>query len=177
MPQPNIFQLNIPEADKQEILAALKTLNTKLLPHLKSLPAKTRMELPKMGERSIAFVMKAREYAEMYPELTPPYIDLSTFDADMAAVYELTGFERYVLPMTNNIADSKLLAGSEAYATALIYYRAMRNAAAAEQPNARTIYEDLSSRFPGGSPSTSDNSTGAGDTDNATAPEAAAEQP
>jgi len=42
-----------------------------------------------------------------------------------------------------------MLAGSEAYAAALVFYRAVRNAKVTNYPGSDTIYADLSERFPG----------------------------
>lgn len=42
------------------------------------------------------------------------------------------------------------LSGSEASQGALVFYSNVKNAAKVKAPNAATIYDDLSSRFPGG---------------------------
>jgi len=41
-----------------------------------------------------------------------------------------------------------MLVGSEAYMAALMYYNSVKMAAKTGQPNASSIYDDLSKRFP-----------------------------
>ncbi len=48
-----------PESDLHEIRASIATLRGKLLPHLRTLSAQERVELPKMGDKTVAFVQKA----------------------------------------------------------------------------------------------------------------------
>ncbi len=150
MAQENLFELNIPAADLQAVQAAVQTFATLLAPHLISLSADARRAIPKMGDKSLAFVRKAREYAASNPELVPGFLDLAMFDADLQGVDTLNALLRTLQPLVDNMADSMLLSGSEAYQAALVFYRSVRAAAQSGQPNAKTIYEDLSTRFPSG---------------------------
>jgi len=148
MAQENLFELNIPAADLQNVQAAVQTLTTTLAPHLISLSAETRRELPKMGDKSLAFVRKAREYAANNPDLMPAYLSLPMFEADLSGVDTLTNLLRQLQPLIDNLEDSLILGGSEAYQAALVFYRSVKVAAQAGQPNAKTIADDLSTRFP-----------------------------
>ena len=62
----------------------------------------------------------------------------------------LNALLRTLQPLVDNMGDSVLLGGSEAYLAALVFYRSVRAAAQSGQLNAKTIYEDLSTRFPSG---------------------------
>ena len=150
MSQDNLFDLNIPAADLQDIQNALQTLTTKLGPHLISLSADNRRELPKMGDKSLAFVRKAREYAHNHPDLVPGFLNLDLFEADLRGVDTLNTLQRALAPLADNLEDSLMLSGSEAYQAALIFYRSVRAASQSGQPNAKTVYDDLSARFPAG---------------------------
>lgn len=150
MPQENLFELNIPAADLQAVQAAVQTLNNVLGPHLVSVTAEGRRELLKMGDRSLAFVRKAREYAAGNPDLVPRFLDLQTFEADLRGIDTLTNLLRTLQPLLDNLEDSLALAGSEAYQAALVFYRSVKSAAQSGQPNAKTIADDLSARFPQG---------------------------
>ena len=151
MPQENLFELNIPAADLQAIQDAIQTLNTRLAPHLISLSANSRRELPKMGDKSLAFVRKAREYANNHPDLVPGFLSLALFEADLRGVDTLSNLQRMLKPLIDNLDDSLTLSGSEAYQAALVFYRSVRAAAQSGMPNAKTVYDDLSARFPTGS--------------------------
>jgi hypothetical protein len=150
MPQENLFELNIAAADLQAVQGAIQTLTTVLAPHLISLSNETRRELPKMGDKSLAFVRKAREYATNNPELVPAFLNLPMFDADLRGVDTLNNLLRTLQPLVDNLEDSLVLSGSEAYQAALVFYRSVKAAALSGQPNAKTIADDLSARFPTG---------------------------
>lgn len=150
MPQENLFELNIPAADLQNVQAAVQTLTTVLTPHLISLSADGRRELPKMGDKSLAFVRKAREYAANNPDLVPRFLNLQMFEADLRGVDTLSNLLRTLQPLVDNLEDSLALTGSEAYQAALVFYRSVKAAAQSGQPNAKTIADDLSVRFPTG---------------------------
>jgi hypothetical protein len=150
MPQENLFELNIPAADLQAVQGAIQTLTMVLAPHLISLSNETRRELPKMGDKSLAFVRKAREYATNNPELVPAFLNLQMFDADLRGVDTLNNLLRTLQPLVDNLEDSLVLSGSEAYQAALVFYRSVKAAALSGQPNAKTIADDLSMRFPAG---------------------------
>jgi hypothetical protein len=47
------------------------------------------------------------------------------------------------------IDDTMLLSGSEAYIAVLAFYNYLKGAAKMGVPGAKTIFEDLSTRFPG----------------------------
>lgn len=148
MAQENLYELNLSPADLQTLQTAVQSMVTVLAPHLISLSAGQRRELAKMGDKSFAFVRKAREYAENHPELVPGFLDLRMYDADLQGVDVLSGLMRTLQPLVDNVGDSLLLSGSEAYQAALVFYRSVRAAAQSGQLSAKTIYEDLSARFP-----------------------------
>ena len=53
-----------------------------------------------------------------------------------------------VQQVEEGIADTEMLAGSEAYQAALVFYKSVKMAAAQDVPGARAVYEELESRFP-----------------------------
>lgn len=150
MAQPNQFELAISAEDQAAIDAAIETLLTLLAPHLKSLTSDERKELPKMGDKSVAFVDKAREYAGQNPQLVPPFLDMAMFDADLQGASLLSRYTRALTPLLSSLEDSRMLAGSEAYQAALMIYHTAKMGASAGIPNAKAVYEDLANRFPGG---------------------------
>jgi hypothetical protein len=150
MAQQDLISLNIPAADLEEIKAAIAVLKTKLQPHLKDLTPQDRQELPKMGDKTSAFVQKALEYGQQYPDLVPSYLDLQAFAIDVQAIVLLREMAQGLVPLTDALEDSLMLSGSEAYQAALLFYNNAKNAAKAKMTNAASVAEDLSARFPGG---------------------------
>ena len=150
MAQQDLISVNIPEADLVEIKAAIAVLKTKLMPHLKTLSAQDRMELPKLGDKSMAFMVKGAEHAEKNLALVPSFLDLDALKIDMAAVQVLRGLDQDLAPIQQALSDSITQSGSEAYQGMLLFYGNARVAAKANDGNAKMIYEDLAGRFPGG---------------------------
>ena len=150
MSQPDLISVNIPAADLDEVKTAIATLKAKLLPHLHTLTAQERQELPKMGDKTSAFVQKALEYGQRNADLVPSFLDLQAFAVDVNAVVQLRELAQGLVPVTDALGDSLMLSGSEAYQAALVFYSNVKNAAKVKAPNAAAILDDLSSRFPGG---------------------------
>jgi hypothetical protein len=149
MPQMNSIAVTIPEADLAEIRSAIGVLRTKLAPHLKSLSAQDRQELPKMGDKTLGFVTKAYEYGTKNKELAPGYLDFGAMETDVKAVQTLREINQALAPLEEALSDSLTLSGSEAYQGALLFYGNVRAAAKAKTPGASAIYDDLANRFPG----------------------------
>jgi hypothetical protein len=149
MPQMNSIAVTIPEADLAEIRSAIGVLRTKLAPHLKSLSAQDRQELPKMGDKTLGFVTKAYEYGTRNTELAPGYLDFEALATDVKAVEVLREINQGLAPIEEALSDSLILSGSEAYQGALLFYGNVRAAAKAKTPGAWAIYDDLANRFPG----------------------------
>lgn len=147
MSQNNQIALNIPEADLAEIKEYIKKLQDKLMPYLKSLSAEDRMELPKMGDKTVSFVQKTLEYCRENPELVPSFLNVDDFGVDLQGYETLRSLYQPVLQISDALLDTMLLSGSEAYMAALIFYNATKNAVRSKVPKSETIYADLSTRF------------------------------
>ena len=145
----NRVTLNISPTDEADIIAAIQTLQTKLLPYLITLTPSERQELPKMGDKTLAFVTKAAEFMAQNPNLVPSYVDVAELDVDLKAVAQLRGFHNQLFEFTKGLDDTMMQAGSEAYTAALFFYRAVRAAARVPVPNAENVYNELRARFPG----------------------------
>ena len=74
MSQQNLVTVSITPEELKQISGAIDTLRTTLLPKLKALKPDERMELPKMGDKTVAFVKKALEHCTQNPELAPQYL-------------------------------------------------------------------------------------------------------
>ena len=149
MPQQNVFSLELNQQDIAEINKAIATLKAKLMPALKSINYEEKNELPKMGDKTIAFVTKAMEHCESNPDLVPPFLDTEEFKKDMKAIETLRSFYSPLEQVTGMLSDSMILAGSDAYSAALMFYGSVKSAKKSNVAKAGSIYDDLSSRFSG----------------------------
>jgi hypothetical protein len=145
----NLISLDLPAADLQAIRAAVQVLQDKLVPHLVTLEPGMRRELPRMGDKTVAFVRKAADYAHADARLVPAYLDLDEMARDLRAVEDLLSLQRPLAQIAAGLDDAILAAGSEAYGAALGYYQAVKGAARAGVTGAEAIAADLGQRFPG----------------------------
>lgn len=150
MAQPNNISVVLNDATMVEVRQAIGVLKTRLLPHLKTLGVQDRKELPKLGDKTTAFVQKSFEYSGVHPDLTPGYLDRDAFRVDLEALQLLQGLERELAPVTEALADSIMLSGSEAYQAALLFYNNVKTAKKVNVGSSAAVYDDLSARFPGG---------------------------
>jgi hypothetical protein len=119
-----------------------------LAPYILPLTPDERHDLPKMGDKTLSFVEKSKDYMHQYPQLCPSYLNIPDFDTD---VVDATGLRRvYIVAqqLADNIDDTVMVAGSEAYQGALVFYNAVKVAAAQDVPGAKEVYSDLKTRFP-----------------------------
>jgi hypothetical protein len=140
------------QAIPPDILAQTQTkiqeVLTLLHPYLLALTPQERRELPKMGEKTIGFVEKAHDFARQNPNLVPPYVEMSDFGIDFADAHGLWTLHNIVLQLEEGISDTEMIAGSEAYQAALMFYNSVKMASTQNIPGAKAVYEELKTRFP-----------------------------
>lgn len=145
----NSISAELVQVDYDAVMAAIQTINDNL-PFLITLSDDERRALPKMGDKTIAFVSKALEYAKLNPALIPAFMNLTEFEKDMALVEQLENIKRNINTVRGSIIATEMLAGSEAYQAALMFYQSTKMAMKMNLPGAKEIYEDLNKRFPRG---------------------------
>jgi len=144
----NRISVTVSEEALANINKAIAAINENL-PYLINLTPAERHQMAKMGDKTLAFVNKAFEYANQNPKIVPSFLDLNEFAKDSAAV---TNLKKVLIPieqLSEKLSDTNLMAGSEAYMAALAFYNAVKGAAKAGEPGMKSIYDDLQSRFPG----------------------------
>ncbi len=146
---PNKVPFNITEADLADIQTSIQTLQTKLLPHLATLSPGERKEMPKMGDKTVGFVLKTQEYCKQNPDLAPQFLDLDGLNTGVKAFEQIRAIYQPLLQITDSLWDSVLLSGSEAYMASLQFYNSVKQATKSKVQKAETIYTDLAARFPG----------------------------
>ena len=144
----NLVSIAISKEAKKEIFEAIEIIN-KNLPELISISKDDKASLPKMGDKSVAFVTKALHYAEVNKEVTPGFLDVEEFRKDVEAVRNLSQILNPLQQLVEKLEDTATVAGSEAYIAALTFYSVVKNAVKLDVPGTKTIYEDLCNRFPG----------------------------
>lgn len=144
----NLHAKAIPAQTLEQAHALLKQAAELLAPYTLALTPAERQEIPKMGEKTLAFVDKAHQYAQENPAIRPPYLDMDAFDIDFADAHDLWPLQLLIRQFGEAISDTAMVAGSEAYQAARLFYNASKTAAAQNVPGAKAIHEDLRARFP-----------------------------
>ena len=136
-------------ADVLEIKAFLVEVKNKLPHGLMTLTADERQAYAKMGDKTIAFVQKAIDFAELYPNLVPAYVNIIELKKDMEAVVIMKSIFRQMEEMTTQLEDSIMVAGFDAFTASLSIYGAAKDAARRDVPGAKIVYNEMKERFPG----------------------------
>ena len=144
----NKVSITISEEAITNINEAINTI-IQNLPDLINLTQDERQTIPKMGDKTVAFVSKNLEYAKQNPRVVPAFLNMPEFEKDVVAVTDLRKVLIPLQQLFEKLNDTTLQAGSEAYTAALIFYYAIKGAAKAGEPGIKTVYDDLQSRFPG----------------------------
>jgi hypothetical protein len=117
----NQISATLTQADRDAALAAIATLKEKL-PFLIDLTPEERKALPKMGDKSRAFVSKALEVATQNPDFLPRSFDLEEMRKDVQLFEAMYPIVVALTQLQELVDDTCLAVGSEAYAAALQVY-------------------------------------------------------
>lgn len=145
----NKIAVAIPDADYAQAVQLLNDLETLLTPYLIALTPDERRKIPKAGDKTTPFVEKALEYAAQKPALKPGFIDLTEWEKDNKARIQVSKLLRICEQLASNMDDTAMTCGSDAYTSALGFYNNIKQASKMNVPDAKSIQEDLSRRFPG----------------------------
>lgn len=143
----NQISIEIPQVIIDKVLQRLQDCKNDLVPYLQGLTADEREKMLKMGDKTVATVQKTKSYVDTNPEFVPAYMDKIEFLKDEALVTQLNPVSNLATQIATDVADTIMLAGSEALYNALLYYGQVNEAHSKGVPTAKPIYEDLSQRF------------------------------
>ncbi|MCF3110985.1 hypothetical protein LL912_19520 [Niabella sp. CC-SYL272] len=117
------------------------------LPFLTGLTPAERMALPKINVSNKVFTEDAIQAAVNNAPLVPSFIKTDEMKKDLDLYHGLDELVLVVQQLAEKLADTQLLAGSEAYSSALIVYKIFGAAAESGVQGSKTIYEQLRQRF------------------------------
>jgi hypothetical protein len=146
---PNEFAQIIPAAVLQQVQQHLDAIKTVLGSYLISLTPEERKTMPRMADKTVAFVTKTADYAANNPTFVPGFVDLTELTQDVAGVSALTPLRQQFEQLALDTDSTVMVAGSEAYTNSLTIYTNIKFMAKNKQPGAQAAYDDLSVRFPG----------------------------
>jgi hypothetical protein len=132
------------QSERDEVLQAIATIKDKL-PFLIDLTNEERKALPKMGDKSRAFVSKALEVATQNPEFLPRSFDLDEMRKDVQLFEALYPVLLSLSQLHELVDDTSLAVGSEAYAAALQVYTYAK--ASGQGGGLETVVDEMGQRF------------------------------
>jgi hypothetical protein len=148
MSQENLISTEIPAQTIAVILNQLTAVNNSLASILIfNLTGQDRLEMYKLGDKSQAFVEKSLEYASTNPTLVPTYLDLPEGKKDLKLFQDLSTILKQVSTLQRAVEDTMMVAGSEAYDAALVFYASVKGASRVNVPGSEAIFEDLQKRY------------------------------
>ncbi|MCA1990886.1 MAG: hypothetical protein LDL41_02400 [Coleofasciculus sp. S288] len=117
----NQISATLAKADREAVMAAIATIREKL-PFLMDLTQEQRKSLPKMGDKSRAFVSKTLEVATQNPDFLPRSFDLDEMRRDVELFESLYPILLSLTQLQELVDDTVMAVGSDAYAAALVVY-------------------------------------------------------
>ena len=121
-------------------------------PGLITLTPDERKAYTGVGERTVPFIQKAIDYSSRNIAFVPSFISLNDLEVDFQATQQLMQVSKQLNELQNQIDDTLLVAGSEAYTASLAIYKTIQQAASHSVAGAAEAANDMSSRFPGRKP-------------------------
>jgi hypothetical protein len=117
----NRVSATLPQADLDAILAAVKIIRDKL-PFTAELSTDERKAMPKLGDKSRAFVKKALELSVQNPGFLPRDFDIEEMRKDVLLFEAMYAIQQSLTKVKESVDDTVTAVGSEAYVAALLVY-------------------------------------------------------
>ncbi|MBP6825432.1 MAG: hypothetical protein KA165_02635 [Saprospiraceae bacterium] len=136
-----------PEQIAETKAALLKVRET--LPFLVGLTKDERKSLAKISTVNRSFTESAIAAISSNPDIFPLYLDVKEIRTDLTLYDQLDEIVKLSNQVTESLRDTQIIAGSEAYVSALTGYKFIAAAAKGGVQGAKSVYDDLKKRFEG----------------------------
>lgn len=145
MPQANRVSAVLTTQDVADINTALDSISAKL-PFLIDLSPEELKALPRLGDKSVAFVNKALELVMQNSDFLPRSFNVDEFKKDVDLFNQLYSFLQKIRMFVEKLEDTYAQTGSEAYSSALVIYASAKRARG-DLSGLDSILDDLGRRF------------------------------
>jgi hypothetical protein len=150
----NRISANLTAEVRDRILSEINAIKAQL-PFLIDISKDERSSLPKMGDKSRAFVLRALEVATQKDSFLPRSFDVGEMRKDVEMTNNLAAISTALAALTELVEDTYILAGSEAYSAALVVYQSAKANGQGEALD--DALDSLAQRFARKSSSTTEN--------------------
>lgn len=121
----NKIDAAVSAASRDAVLDHIEQIRA-LLPFLLDLSPEDRQALPKMGDKSRAFVSQALQLAEQDDSYLPRSFDVAEMKRDVALAEQLYPIVVALKQLSEFVDDTYVQVGSEAYTAALVVYQSAK---------------------------------------------------
>lgn len=121
----NRIDATITTIDRDKVLQNIAEIKM-LLPFLIDLSPEDRQSLPKMGDKSRAFVANSLQLAEHDDQYLPRSFDVPEFRRDVELAETLYPISVALRQLSEYVDDTYIQVGSEAYTAALVVYQSAK---------------------------------------------------
>lgn len=154
----NRINSTLTEAQISAVKDAVQNIYSNI-PFLFGLTVEERIRLPKINVANKVFTEDAINAILNNAGMLPNYLNVQNIQTDMQLFVQLDELTGLVRQLLEKLEDTQILAGSEAYVSALVGYRLFGAAAEAGISGSDAVYESLKARFTvsSGTPNTNNN--------------------
>lgn len=135
-----------PEVEAQ-IIQSLTDMSETHLPFLTELGDSERTIMSKFSSRYSDFVDRCLEHAQTSPKFLTGYVEVDEFTKDVALRNSLRRIRGELKKLDDKLKDTCLMAGSEAYRAARLYYSSVKAAAKNGVEGASSVSKELASLY------------------------------
>ncbi len=142
--QTNKLDVTLTGEQNTAITTAVAGLYT-ALPFLVSMSTADRRRLPKLGDKSEAFVRQAHQIVRDHGDVLPTGLNLGAMDRDAAIRDALLPVHQQLTQVLSMVDDTIMAAGCDLMKASHIVYRALQSHG--EEAGLRILRDELSRRF------------------------------
>jgi len=132
--------------DSDKIIQLIKRIDT-ILSFDVTLNSNDIMSINKLGRLSLDFTECALMYAKEHPSLLPSYIGVNEFNDNLELMKEVTRITGFVNILSEKLRAISVIAGSEAYRAARVFYANAKVAGKDNEDTMDVILKNLEQRF------------------------------
>lgn len=143
----NRITLDVDDAEKTEFTDKSAELANIAKPWAIQIEKEELKAMPKIADGRLPFVEKTADFSVSNPEFLPPFANVAEFQKDLKAYKDMKELARPLRQILDNLENSMMVAGSEAWYAALSYYRSVQYHAKMGVPGAQTILDELRPLF------------------------------
>lgn len=138
---PNRISASVDDETIGDIQAGLSSIRERL-PFLLNFLEDNRPYLLEINEHLLPFMERSLEDAHQHPNLVPPFLDLEELARDLQLYRQLLRLLEPIQEMTSMLHDTAMAAGSDAFETALVFYKRVRMGAQLGDKEAEKVLEE-----------------------------------